>query len=413
MQNHTGLKLLILSLSLTLRIAQADALSALNISLDSDNSPATAKIASKAKRLLGQGVKQRLLDRYIAHNNTESGFAACVSLNDTVSPKRTAALVKKLRQLTLNVDYTDNCSPSASTDVSNTSGPEIKYVTLYKKTSFDGYHQFLNSLVDKQADWEQLWHDANTDESLPTVDFNTQRVIGIFLGDRPDSCYSLDITSVQIVNQAKIRVSYQETHWIDGICLQALTQPSVIATIADTRLPVEFVALPVKNASIDETGRRDDGDGYALDFAALHYTENGACPNRAAKYDIAIVKDRQSWQQHWQDCSEPTWDSQTQSFIKSPPPLPQVNFDTDMVIGLISDGGGCDVASKIESIEYHPNGGLAVNYRPETTLPPPPHNTAYVCTADYYQINHWVSAPKSNLPVKLNKLLTKYVGRTQ
>jgi len=409
MAQHNALKLFVLILCVTFNSARADAASALNLSLDTSQSPAASRIVNKAKRLLGQGIKQQLLDRYIVHTDTDSGFSGCVSLNPKATQKQTASLTKKLRQLKLNVENANSCTPPELVETGHSSGTDLAYTTLYKKTAFGGLHTATNVVVNNQADWQKLWLSANIDDALPTVDFDTNRVIGVFLGDRPDSCYSLNITSVQIVDNSKIQVSYQENLWIGGGCMQAVSQPGQLITIENAQLPVEFIALPVKYTPTDETGHNNGEDEYAVDFETLEYTKNGTC-FESELYNLVIAKDRQSWQQLWNSCGASFWNEESQSFSQTQP-LPEVNFDIDMVIGVRSYGGGCSIGSKIESIEHHSSGQRLVNFRLESSLPPPPDDTGYVCTADSYLIIHWVSTPKSDLPVKLNQLLTKYVGR--
>lgn len=106
---------------------------------------------------------------------------------------------------------------------------ELKYVTVKDANS-----------------WNELWaeHTKNFQPppDAPLIDFNDTMVLGVFLGSRPTTCYSVTIETVEQVVKQKVLVKYREEK-SGGACGQAFTQPLHLISLKTTDLPVEFVAL--------------------------------------------------------------------------------------------------------------------------------------------------------------------------
>jgi hypothetical protein len=67
-------------------------------------------------------------------------------------------------------------------------------------------------------------------------------VLGVFLGTRPNTCYSVTIEAVEQVANKRLLVKYREEK-AGATCGQAITQPLHLISLKSTELPVEFVAL--------------------------------------------------------------------------------------------------------------------------------------------------------------------------
>jgi len=73
----------------------------------------------------------------------------------------------------------------------------------------------------------------------PAVDFNAHQVVGLFLGTRPNGCYSMSFTRVRRTNERLI-VTYREQIY-RGICTQSLVNPGQLIAVPQSQLEVEFV----------------------------------------------------------------------------------------------------------------------------------------------------------------------------
>lgn len=93
--------------------------------------------------------------------------------------------------------------------------------------------------------WNKLWaeHSKNIQPTptAPIVNFNENMLLGVFLGTRPNTCYSVAIESVERVNNERVLVKYRENKG-GPVCGQAETEPLHLISIKSIKLPIEFVA---------------------------------------------------------------------------------------------------------------------------------------------------------------------------
>jgi len=98
--------------------------------------------------------------------------------------------------------------------------------------------------VRDNASWLALWaqHIGNHPPSpAPTVDFNKSMVLAVFLGDRPNGCYSVTITRV-FLSSSGLTVAYHEgTPPPNVSCTQAFIQPTHIVSVPASDALVQFV----------------------------------------------------------------------------------------------------------------------------------------------------------------------------
>jgi hypothetical protein len=75
------------------------------------------------------------------------------------------------------------------------------------------------------AAWEALWAEHTHIATLPSVDFDTEMVVGIFLGMRPSAGHDVAITGARVAGDVLI-VSYIERSPAPGMMsAQMLTAP--------------------------------------------------------------------------------------------------------------------------------------------------------------------------------------------
>jgi hypothetical protein len=76
---------------------------------------------------------------------------------------------------------------------------------------------------------------------IPPIDFSKDMVLGVFLGTRGNTCFSVTIESVEQVAQQRLIVRYREVK-SGQVCSPAETQPLHLIYLSSSLLPVEFIA---------------------------------------------------------------------------------------------------------------------------------------------------------------------------
>ena len=96
----------------------------------------------------------------------------------------------------------------------------------------------------QRADWAAWWNRVNNrynPQPLPSVDFTTNSVAGIYLGMRSNSCYALIVNDV-VQRGGTILVRYHEARPAgDDICSPVAVYPLALIKIQATGLPIKFV----------------------------------------------------------------------------------------------------------------------------------------------------------------------------
>jgi hypothetical protein len=122
-------------------------------------------------------------------------------------------------------------------------------------TNMSGVHQRRDVVIKDKAAWAALWAEhvspvvyitdpvqpALPPRALPDVDFNTQMVIGVFLGMAGNGCNSTSIDSVSSDGKA-ITVRHSDT--VPGIgvmCTMYVPSPAQLVVVPKSDLPVQFV----------------------------------------------------------------------------------------------------------------------------------------------------------------------------
>ena len=99
--------------------------------------------------------------------------------------------------------------------------------------------------VTSKEKWEALWKEHRPGEEVPAVDFDSESVLAVFLGQRPTSGYSAEILSVR-AKDASVRVGWREV----------APGPNCIVLMVVT-VPFTIVRIPVPGAEADFRGELD------------------------------------------------------------------------------------------------------------------------------------------------------------
>jgi hypothetical protein len=94
------------------------------------------------------------------------------------------------------------------------------------------------------AEWQALWRDHAPAGRLPAVDFDSQMVVGVFLGTMPSSGYGVEIVGVRTDGDALVVEYVQRQPKRDTLAVQILTQPFHLVTVTKHAGPVRFVRVP-------------------------------------------------------------------------------------------------------------------------------------------------------------------------
>ena len=112
--------------------------------------------------------------------------------------------------------------------------------------SISGIQSFRTILIQDSISWNAFWAEHKQNRipvpDPPDVDFSQKMIIGVVLGPRPSSCYSVNISSISLVDEQKLTVTYHEsTPPENTVCAGVITHPSHIVSIDNSNLPVEFI----------------------------------------------------------------------------------------------------------------------------------------------------------------------------
>jgi hypothetical protein len=108
---------------------------------------------------------------------------------------------------------------------------------------FSGVSSPLNVAVRDQESFAKLWdsHYMGNPRPMPKIDFNRQMVLGVFLGNRANSCISLTLDKVE-VRAGKVNVHYTE-HDASGptvLCAAVIVAPMEMVVVERIEGDVTF-----------------------------------------------------------------------------------------------------------------------------------------------------------------------------
>jgi hypothetical protein len=125
----------------------------------------------------------------------------------------------------------------------DTSTPRQLEFSVLDTTSQSGIQAARFTVAKTDAEWQALWsEDKASVLPRPAVDLQSKMVLGVFVGERVDGCFTAEI--MRVVQEAgTIRVEYRDLPpplRPDQGCSGNITHPGVLATVARSDLPVTF-----------------------------------------------------------------------------------------------------------------------------------------------------------------------------
>lgn len=106
-------------------------------------------------------------------------------------------------------------------------------------------------VIGSREAWAGLWTSLRSVGQEPTVDWEEEVVLGVFLGQQPSGGYSITIQSVQLVasDRVEVRVVTRAPSPNDMVTM-AITYPGDVVSIKRTLLPaVALWTVEVRNQS--------------------------------------------------------------------------------------------------------------------------------------------------------------------
>lgn len=124
-------------------------------------------------------------------------------------------------------------------------GP-VKFTDV-DRDPYSGIGTESNRVVRDANAWSALWAQHKSGRTpqpaLPAIDFSKDLIAAVFAGQRPNSCWELNIERVSRL-EGKIVVEYRLRDVTPvAICAMAITSPSHLVALPRTDLPVEFRRL--------------------------------------------------------------------------------------------------------------------------------------------------------------------------
>ena len=111
------------------------------------------------------------------------------------------------------------------------------------KGDMSGVETMRQVTVRTAAEWQKLWKEHAPDEKLPVVDFNSNMVVGIFLGSKPSAGYQVEIVSVRPEGNDVVVEYAQKQPGRGMMSAQMLTEPYDLVAVPKHAGPVRFVVV--------------------------------------------------------------------------------------------------------------------------------------------------------------------------
>jgi hypothetical protein len=132
--------------------------------------------------------------------------------------------------------------------------PEASQQTLAHKAvdseRYSGVTEPRTVVIADAAAWAALWEEHTREQDpaprAPSIDFSQQMVLGVFAGQRPDSCSAVAVQKVYRAN-GRLVVEYAEPEPDPAAsCSAVTTHPSQLVVVQRGPGPVDFVKSPAR-----------------------------------------------------------------------------------------------------------------------------------------------------------------------
>lgn len=94
------------------------------------------------------------------------------------------------------------------------------------------------------AEWQALWKDHSLSGKLPSVDFTSNMVVGVFLGEKPSTGYEVEIVGARLDGETLVVEYVQRQPRRGMMAAQILTEPFHLVALPRHAGPVRFVQVP-------------------------------------------------------------------------------------------------------------------------------------------------------------------------
>jgi PrcB C-terminal len=126
---------------------------------------------------------------------------------------------------------------SFASETSTGSATRLSFQIIAKGVH-SGIHESLKTAIRNDSEWRALWmkHASALSSAPPppTVNFDEELVVVIFLGDKPTGGYSVEIGSAERSDGVLTVIYDERSPRTGGMTIQAFTQPFEIIRIAVT-----------------------------------------------------------------------------------------------------------------------------------------------------------------------------------
>lgn len=95
-------------------------------------------------------------------------------------------------------------------------------------------------VVRSDAEWQELWSEARVRKPFPNVDFSTRMIVGVFVGTRPTSGYSVRIVEVRAQENALLVAYAEHRPSPRASVMQVLTAPFELVSVPRNEGEVRF-----------------------------------------------------------------------------------------------------------------------------------------------------------------------------
>jgi hypothetical protein len=121
--------------------------------------------------------------------------------------------------------------------------PEIPFESLEHQA-----HSYIDderlAVISNKSAWAALWAEHHRGQSptpaLPEIDFTESMVVAVYIGTRPNGCYSVGIDRIYRSGDTIVVEYTEQIPSAENICTMALVSPSHLVVIPKTPYPFEF-----------------------------------------------------------------------------------------------------------------------------------------------------------------------------
>ena len=116
--------------------------------------------------------------------------------------------------------------------------------TTISQSENSGVEEARQAVVRTPEAWQALWKQHAPGQPMPAVDFSKSTVVGVFLGSRNTSGYSVTITGIESDGSSALVTYREERPGARDMLAQVITFPHHIVRVERIAGEVKFVRAP-------------------------------------------------------------------------------------------------------------------------------------------------------------------------